>query len=267
MKQRQKKTLIIITSIILVYVIFLVIFLPKKDSSLKDEQIRFILSPRTALTYYDGSWSRFSPSSTDEETMYSVYDNNKYVGEYHVMYNKYITGFNIFAGTTQKQTNIYKYEKDHDILAINSELDIGVQSFKSETVQDYDVIRTVLNSEKIQADMNALYKKKVVFDYDSDGTDEEIYLISNAFNGEMEDSNAFSFIVIKKGKNLIKVYESIEDSDKIYTICRPTIQHIVDLEGDGKNTLFFGCTYFSEQGTCHMIYGPKKGKYQMLLGC
>ena len=264
MNEKQKKILIIVALLCIVYVIIMLVFFGKEEETGEDNLV-FLLNPDTQITYIDDIWTRSSPSSTDDESYYKVYDDNKYVGTYHMMHNKYIDGYNIF----NDQKNYYTVEANHFVLGIRSSKNISVISTETINVtdDDYFVIKTVLNQKGINCDINDLYKKKVRLDYDNDGNQENIYMITNAFQTEGEFSNAFSIIFIEKKNKIEIIHQDIQDKDNIYDVCVPYVQNVVDIEGDKNYSIIFGCEYYSNMGTCHMLYGIKDKKYQMILAC
>ena len=264
MNENQKKILIIVGIIAIIYALVTIFFFHKQEDKLKNNTVSIILTPRIKLQYKDDFWTRLTPSSTDEETVYKLYNDNKYIGQYHMMYNKYISGFNIFQKKNDEKVNYYTYEPGEQILGIKNNVDIGVIDFKEKRIADYDIIKQILTNEEIAVDIDDLYKEEITIDYDNDGKKERIVMFSNAYN-ETKTDKAFSYIAILKNNKYNIIYSDVRSANEIYNICNPYMQAIVDLRKDKKYTLIFGCEYYSDIGTKSIIYGEKNKKYQTLL--
>ena len=111
MNENQRKILIIVGVIAIIYALVTIFFFRKRKDQLQDNTVSLVMTPRIKLQYKDDFWTRYIPSSTDEESIYKVYNNNKYVGQYYMMYNKYISGFNIFEKKNNKKEIFYKYKQ------------------------------------------------------------------------------------------------------------------------------------------------------------
>ena len=82
---------------------------------------------------------------------------------------------------------------------------------------------------------------------------DEIYFISNAFT-ELEDvyNKSFSIGFVKYYNEIEDIFYSVEDFSYNLLMCNSYLQNIIEL--DGKLYFIVGCTYFSNQGTQHIIY-------------
>ena len=253
MNENQRKILIIVGVIAIIYALVTIFFFRKRKDQLQDNTVSLVMTPRIKLQYKDDFWTRYIPSSTDEESIYKVYNNNKY-----------ISGFNIFQKKNDEKVNFYTYKPGEQILGIKNNVDIDIIDFKEKRITDYDIIKQILTNEEIAVDIDDLYKEEITIDYDNDGKKERIVMFSNAYN-ETKTDKAFSYIAILKNNKYNIIYSDVRDANEIYNICNPYMQAIVDLRKDKKYTLIFGCEYFSNIGTKSIIYGEKNKKYQTLL--
>lgn len=265
MNEKQRKILIVVGIIAIIYILIALFFLKDDKDELNDHVVTLILTPRIRLQYHDDVWTRTFPSSTDEESIYRVYDNNAYVGDYYMMYNKYITGFNIFQKENDKKVNYYIYDRAHQILAVRKDTDINVIDFSTKDMTDLDTLKDILNNVGISSDMENLYRRQVEIDYDNDGKKEIIYMFSNAFDDRSTSDKAFTYVVIEKNDKYQVIYEDVREASEIYNICVPYLQAVIDLRKNKKYTLIFGCEYYSEIGTSSIVYGEQNSKYKTLL--
>ena len=268
MTKKQKRTLLIFLAVIGIYVIIVLIFTKDTEEKQNPEGgFSLLLNPDTKINYYDKLWSKTSPSSTDDDALYQLYDNNAYIGDYYMLHNRYIMGYNIFQKENGKKVNYYNPESGNRLLGIHSDIPISVRTFSVQNIEDNTPVKQILNEVQVQADLTNVYQKQVNIDYDHDGEVEEIYMISNAFDSSESYSNAFSIIFENNGGRYKILYSSIRNVDEIYDICVPYLHNVININETEKDSLIFGCEYYSNNGTCHMLYGPKDKDYEMLLTC
>lgn len=266
------KVIVILTIILTIYGVCLFIFSNKRDQSKlpnnpvenHDKKVptesdlisNIVLSPKTFLMYKNGRWMENNKLDINN-VLFNVYVNNESYGDNYL--------------SNADRWYIYDSNKsfkdfDGDILGINGDYSYSVQKFFVSEIaeEDNSVIKSFLDSKSLTYNFDKLITFKYVFDINQDGSRDNIYAVSNAFNEDKDLFNkAFSFVFVS-GLNENKViYERVEELSSLYLICVPQLRNIIDL--DNQRNMIVGCTYYSEIGTEHIIYNILNNEFNEVL--
>lgn len=220
----------------------------KEDIVKKNPDYNLIIYPNTIVSYKNGVWVENKELNTTN-LLFDVYVNNNPLGQKYLTYNNKWHLYENNNGTK----NFINY--DGELLAVNTNKEYNLFNFTNSELDDNDknVISTYLTENGITFNYDDLAKSKKVYDVNRDGMRDEIYFISNAYTELESDYNkSFSIGFVKYYNKTEVIYATIEDFSYNLLMGNAYLQSIIEI--DGKLHLIVGCSYYSNQGTQHIIY-------------
>lgn len=220
----------------------------KEDIVRKNPDYNIIIYPNNIVSYKNGIWAENKGLNTTN-LLFDVYVNNNPLGQKYLTYND---KWNLYENNNGMK-NFINYEGE--LLAVNTNKPYNLFNYTNTELNDNDknIISSYLTENGITYNYEDLTKSKVIYDVNRDGMRDEIYFISNAFT-ELEDvyNKSFSIGFVKYYNEIEDIFYSVEDFSYNLLMCNSYLQNIIEL--DGKLYFIVGCTYFSNQGTQHIIY-------------
>lgn len=220
----------------------------KEDIVRENPDYNIIIYPNNIVSYKNGIWAENKGLNTTN-LLFDVYVNNNPLGQKYLTYND---KWNLYENNNGMK-NFINYEGE--LLAVYTNKPYNLFNYTNTELNynDKNVISSFLNENGITYNYEDLIKSKVIYDVNRDGMRDEIYFVSNAFT-ELENiyNKSFSIGFVKYYNEIEVIYHSVEDISKSYSICNSYLQNIIEI--DGKLYLIVGCTYYSNQGTQHIIY-------------
>lgn len=252
---KENKIYIILIAMLLVF--FVIMFLIFGLNASKDDEYDTILivSDDTVWAYESDKWSNLTSFKELDGEKYNVYLNNEKKGNYYLSYN------DKWYASDDKNKSI---KLEGDLLAIKSSKNISVYNFSTKNIDDYSYVYSVLKDNNLPTDSQYTVNKKIVFDYDDDGYDEEFFLISNAFPLDFSPSSIFSIVFMVKNGEIYTIYSGIENN-KGYNGCMPYISSFIDVNNDSKYEVILSCAKYSVSGVNRMLYEYKNNEFKMLI--
>lgn len=257
-KKNNKKSLIIVFSIIGAYLVLSIVLFGWDNFMNKFQGVYLMLDPNTKWQLKDGKWLDVKNEKKYNWQKFDVYINNKLLGNYNLLYNN---KWYLFDEKRESQ----QYEGS--FLAIKGNKRYKVVDFQEDDIDEIDkqLFKAILEENKIIYPNEFTYSKKVLIDLDGDDNPETIYTISNAFTYEDIDKK-FSFVFIKDDEVQI-LYKGIESIERQYHLCVPKVKNIIDIDNNSKYEIIIECNYFNLLGTCNSLYQQKNGVYKIAKGC
>lgn len=256
---KNKKTIIIIVSIIVVYLFLAIILFGWTNFLDKFQKSYVMLNPDTKWQLKNGKWSDITNDKVYNWKKFDVYVDNQLLGNYNLLYNK---KWYLFDNNRKS----VKYEGN--MIAIKGNKKYKVIDFKEEDFDNTDkiILKDILEKENIDYPKEFTYAKKISLDLDGDNNIETIYTISNAFTNDTLVNYKFSIVFIKDD-NIQILYKNKETLERQYYLCVPKVKAIIDFNLDSKYEIITECNYFNLLGTCNSLYQKKDGLYKIMKGC
>lgn len=241
---------------LMIYLFGAKIFSPKPKT--------YLLIGSTAQWKFDGSsWKNIE---SDEKDLYAwknydVFVDRKKFGNYKVTFSE--KKWYLF------ENNRTPVNYQGDFLGIRSNRPYKVADFETEevTTQDLPYIEKVLEDNGLKTNQSYTDSYKAVYDIDSDGKEETIYVISNMFPLDFAPSNVFNFVFVVDNGKIRMVYKTIDAFTNMYNHCKIRLHYLVDTDDNGKYEIILNCNYYSTQGTCTTMYEKKGSKYERIKSC
>ncbi len=254
---KNKKAIIIVTSIIGVYLVLAVILFGWDNFTNKFQSLYIMLDSGDKWVLKDGHFKDVEDDKEYNWKKFDVYVNNQLLGNYNLLYNNIWYLFD-------DNRNSKSY--GGSLIAIRGNKKYEVIDFQEEDLNEEDLkkVKNVLKSENIEYTYNLSYKKKVTLDVDGDSKEETIYAISNVFTSE--PNQKFSIVFIDND-GIEVLYKDVKKPSKMYEMCMPKVKFIIDIDKDLKYEIITECTYFSVMGSCDSLYKIKNNSYKKFKGC
>jgi len=253
----NKKTLIVIFSIICAYFVFAIIFFGLDNFKNKFQDLFIMLDSGDKWQFQDGKWIDVTDEDTYNWQKYNIYIDNKLYGNYDIFYNDNWYIFDSNRNNKQYDGNFIaiKGNKKYDII------DYEKQDFDS---NGKSKLIDILKQENMTFQNKYNYAEKISLDIDGDNELENIYTISNAFVEDLKDYFSVAFI---EDKDIQILYEDYNSTGNSYDMCVPKVDHIIDIDSDSKYEIIMECVYYSVIGSCDSLYQKQGGKYKIVKGC
>lgn len=256
----NKKSMIIVISILFIYFIFMVIVFGLDSLKKRYYYVTILMAPNTYLTYEKGVWKDVTKER--EQLLgnaYYVYEDHQLL--YHEVL-QYANGkwyaFDENRKSLSLPTNFFAY---------NGNMTIDIKN----DYQINDMSQTEISEAKgflkeLGISFEPIFTKtlKVEYDLNHDGEVETIYIISNTL-GMDEQSTYFSIAYMKAEENIQILVEDI--SENMYAVPSLNIKEIIDVNKDQKYELILEKIYFNNIGTCHQVFEYRKDMYQSVKDC
>lgn len=261
------KIYFVIAIILVVYVVG--IFLFQYSSAIKKnaKETIVMVGMDTKILYKDNKWNDI-PSYVSEYNWkkFDIYQNG-------FLENKYMI--------ENRDGAIYYYDDGYvnlgilneDFVAIKSEENYHITA-KNESTLDKEngFLKQVLLENNINSIDDIRNYKMLSIDLNNDGTNENLYYISNLFLGE---GNKFFSIVFSVINDKI-VYISKHIENNIYagsnvetkpTIPDGALQFIFNIDGSNSYDVFINNSYYGRSESCMEIYRFEKNKFKRIRSC
>lgn len=255
----NKKKMIVIVSILLIYLVIMIIVYGIDKVKNKFYHLDVLMSPNTYLKYENGKWKDEKETQTSMlGKTYKIYQNSNYLYDGVLQY------------TDEKwyafDNNDKPLSLPEDFFAYRGNVNINIAEY---AVTDME-INEIFEAEEILKDngilFNPSYTKtlKIMYDLNNDGMSDTIYIISNTLGIE-EQSLYFSIVYVKMNGNTRILVKDV--SEDMYSVPSVNLKQILDYNKDKKYELIIGKTYFDQIGTCYEIFKIEKNAYESVKHC
>lgn len=255
----NKKKIIIIISIMLIYLVVMVIIYGIDKVKNKFYHLDLLIGPNTYLQYENGKWKdEIENKNQMLGKKYKIYQNSDY----------------LYSGVLQYTDNKwYAFDDNNKPLSLQQDFFAYKGNINIDVVQ-YHIMdmseNEILEAEQILKDNGILFKpsyvktSKITYDLNNDGKEESIYIISNTLG--MEEQNLyFSLVYVKINGNTNILVKHI--SEDMYDVPSVNVKQILDYNKDKKYELIIEKIYFDQIGTCHEIFKIEKRAYESVKSC
>ncbi len=261
MKKIEGKYKIVIVILVLYVGLMVVLFGP---SIFRGKTKSYLLIGSSAKWQFkDNKWKDITSNEVDLYAWkdFDIFINRKKLGNYLVTYSE--DQWYLF----QKDRTPVNYEGD--FLGIRSNQPYQVADFEKVDLEDSDMvyIEKVLEDHGLDKTQNYTDSYKVKMDLDHDEEDETIYTITNMFPDDFAPATLFNFVFVEDHGKIQMVDEMMDAFTNLYNQCKINLQHIIDVDGNGKYELILNCSYYSVQGTCTSMYEKQGSKYVRIKSC
>ncbi len=256
MKSNKVYIILIVTLFLFAGILYLLIGLPSRN--VEKREITILTGEKTAFQLKNGYWqavnSSYEIGKYDWEK-YSVYLDDEYSGEYYLWND----GDNFRLFDLQKQA-VHYTEK---MLALRANFNLNVKTFEIFENIDYNYVLEMLESHGISSNESLTVNNYLNVDIDSDGKEETIYVVSNAFIEEVEPETTFSFVFMIKDNKTYMLYE-YQEKNLFGNALKPYIHSILDADGDGSYEILLTCSRYSIEKPIYTLYKFDNQKFKKL---
>ncbi len=255
---RKKSTYVIL--IIILTVFFLVLFLLFGLSSIKqgNYESTIIVGDHTVWNYQNQKWRNLSTTASLQKLnwqKYNIYLNNEKFGQY------YLWNDNGWYAFDDKKNAV---SLDGNLLAIQSNYDIDVFSFKEESIDNMSYVHKVLKDQDLSISSQFTTSYKITIDFDHDGEREDFYLISNAFAMDFSPEKIFSLVFMVADDNIYPIYTDVSEN-RSFNGCKPFFTSFLDVDHDGVSEFILSCGRYSVGEQLDMLYHYDHGDFKILI--
>lgn len=256
----NKKVSIVIIGVLVCITGLLLLLHSEEDSSPKDNNptekptINYkylVLDNISTWGYNEGMWRKVGVNSLEDKELI-VFDNNRYLGLYHL---KYGTSWNLF----DDNNNYVNYEGN--LLAFSTDFDIAVKNITEAELTGNDIINisNFVGFDINYDDLSTIAIKAI--DLDENGYIDKIISVSN-LDAETDQSSYFNLVYLDiNGKNEVLLKESVATKDLLIAP-NYDILSVINIENEDFSSIILQKGYFSEAGkTENMLFKYENGKY------
>ena len=255
----MKKKYIILFSVVIVYLVITFILLAVTGNIDGIGKKYIVLSPDIVLTYKNDNLSLYTKKIKKKNI--ELYYNNEYMGSYKFSYKDNEIQF------IDKNKNTFETH-DNQFFGYSKSLNIDIIPFENNQMNDLEIekLNQILNNLGISGYEILSISDKINIDYNNDGINDDIYIVSNLFL-ESINKKVFSLIYyLDENSNPVFIYKNINNTTSMYNLCVPSINNIVDLNKDSNYEMFIECNYFDNIGTEYSIYKFENKSYNIIKG-
>lgn len=255
---RDKKVYIILLVSLIVF--FVVMFSMFGIENINQEKYTstIIVGEKTIWRYEKKKWISYNDNSIIDKINWQkflVYDNNIEKGTYSVWFDD-----KWYLFDDDKNAILL----DGNLLAISSNFDMKVSSFEEKEIDDYSYVQYVLNENELSVNSKFTSNYKVSFDFDSDGVEEDFYVISNVFPLDFNPDYIFSIAFMVKNEQIYYIYNDISLNNS-FNGCKPYYNSFLDTNNDGVFEFILSCGKYSNQETVDMLYEFSEDGFKILI--
>lgn len=256
---KNKKKIMIMVSILLTYFLVMMIFLGLDSLKKKVYYLDILIDPYTYLKYERGVWK--DVEENEKEFLgksYKIYGNHKLLYEGILQYTEEKWyAFDRNSRSLSLPKHFFAYRGNMNLKVLNYKtVDMSSDELKE--------AGTILEENKITFNPEYTKKFKIEHDFNNDGRNEKIYIISNTLG--MEEQNSYFSIAYIKTEDDIKILVKII-SYNMYDVPSLDLKEIIDINNDKKYELIFEQIYFDQIGTCHEIFEYENDVYKSVKAC
>lgn len=186
------------------------------------------------------------------DNYFKIYINGEYKGINKVKYNSANNKLYVFDSASN---NIYK-DKSKRIFIYEGNTNISQIDFTTNDITNEDISLINKNINYDISDYTFAYK--VVKDFDSDNTNEEIIIVKN-------ENKAYVVVAFIDGGN-VSILINIQNEDYM-EVPSIYVKDIIDIYNDGKLELILSKGYYDNLGSCEVIYRLKNNKFVSINEC
>ena len=256
---KKKKRYIVILVILIIYVIGMFLLAEKDDSvKYKDDELTLIIGESTIWKNNEGKWSNITEDSTISDLSwleYNVYIDNKKIGNYYLWNDD---EWYIF------DSNRKSINKEGSLIAYRSNYDLKIKDFKSEEIRNYYNVQKILEENNLDTTSQLTVATENNIDIDSDGNNETLYFVSNAFPMDFNPEKIFSFVFMLKDGKIYKLYNSVENNT-VNNGCKPYLSAVIDIDHDNNYELAITCAEYSIMKPTVMLYKLVDEEFKILI--
>ena len=234
----------------------------------KEDTVDVVLNKDIIIQFSNDKWNEVQKKD------YSNYNWNKYY-----VYEDGKKKNNIKYSVYYSEDKFYLFEEKNNSRtpAISTEESIYLGGTKKAKYIEFDkrqfddddikYINSIFKSNGISTSDYDTYiiGYKVVYDFDNDDKDEEMYVLSNVFSYRIVNS-AYSLIFIKDDNNTKFIYKNIKNKINRYDMCCSRLLGILKIDGVSSDQIVTKCSYYdNSKESEYGIYQGRYKSYQLLL--
>ena len=255
---KSKKVYIVLLIILIIFFITMFSLFGVENIRQGNYSSTIIVGEDTVWTYSDKKWNYINTVSGYNKLnwkVYNVYFDNKSQGEYYLWHDDKWYVFD----KNKNAVNI-----DGKLLAYNANFKMNILDYKLDKIDDKIYVNKVLNDNDISLSSTFTTSNKISFDFDSDGVDEDFYLVSNAFPMGFNPDYIFSLVFMVKNNDVYYLYNDIAPNNS-FNGCKPFFNTILDTNNDGIYEIILSCGRYSDLGQVDMLYSFVNNEFKILI--
>jgi hypothetical protein len=242
---RDKKTYIIL--LIILFVFFIVMFLIFGRENIKQNNYTttLLVGNDTIWSYSNRNWINITKSSSISDLNWKefvVYSNNEKVGTYQLWHDDKWYAFDSSKNAVTINGDFLAYRANHNINVVG------------------------INEEEINLSTTSLFTSsyKTSFDFDSDGVEEDFYVISNAFPTDFNPDKIFSIVFMVKDNLVYYIYNDISQNVS-FNGCKPFFTSFLDIDSDNTYEFILSCGRYSISEQVNMLYKYEDNSFKIAI--
>ena len=225
-----------------------------------------VLNKEKVVSYSKSKWKQVSKEkySDYDWKKFTVYEEGKKKGTYSLYKGE--EEFYLFNQKGSQRNSVFVTE---DSIYVGGRKSSEFIEFEKEdiTTEDEEYIKEVLTQNKVsKSDLNNYIRGyKVISDFDNDNKKETMYVLSNIFSFNVNDT-AYSLIFIKDDNKTNFIYKEIISAENRYSKCASSLLGLLKVDGKDNVQIITKCSYYSySNNTEYGIYQNRYNTYELLL--
>ncbi|MBP3800254.1 MAG: hypothetical protein ILA19_04675 [Bacilli bacterium] len=225
-----------------------------------------VLNREYMITYKKDKWEKVLSKDYENYNWnkFGVYEEGQKKGTYSLYTPD--GDFYLFKVKNNSRTPIETLENS---LYLGGRKDSKFIEFGREELSDSDkeYVKSILRKNNIsETDLdNYILGYKIIQDFDNDDKKEIMYIVSNMFSMNVNDT-AYSFIFVKDGEKNNIIYKKILDAPNRFSGCYAYLLGLVKIDGDDYTQIITSCKSYSvSNNNEYGIYRNRNNNYELLL--
>lgn len=255
---KDKKIYIVLIIILVVFFLIMFCTLGIKNIRQSNYDATLVVGENTIWNYQNQKWLNITNSAFIQDLnweKFHVFLDNEEVGSYSLWHDDKWYAFDDSNNAVVLNGNM---------LAYRSNVKIDVVDFKEEDVDVDQYILQVLEEHNLSSSSKFTTKYKIHFDFDSDGEEEDFYLISNVFPMDFNPDVIFSIVFMVKDQKITYLYEDISENQS-FNGCKPYFYSILDINKDKIYEFILSCAKYSVGDQIDMLYQYHDREFKIVI--
>ena len=106
---------------------------------------------------------------------------------------------------------------------------------------------------------------KVSVDYDTDGEDEDFYIISNVFPSDFEPETSFAIAFMVKNNQIYYLYNDVSKYTGSLNGCKPYYHSFIDTNYDDIYEVIVSCGRYGADDQVDMLFSWEEESFKLLI--
>lgn len=251
---KSNKVIIVLIVLLIVFAFLFYWYIGKDRMIRRDYDLVMITESDATWNYHGYSWEQLYDIKDYNWKKMDVFLDGQYKGKYYIWHDD---KWYIF------DDNKEAINSTENFLAIQSNFEVKAKNFEMEDNKDDSIVGKILTDNDISNNVELTVNTKTTVDIDSDGVEENIYIVSNTFPIDSSPDYTFSLVFMEKDGKIYEIYQHTTES--MYDGVRPFINAIIDTNNDGIYEIVLTTSEYSTQKIGNLLFEWQNNEFQKVM--